>query len=140
MLARLAADGAPEPVLFDGLSRPGWSERDEAMAVLVWPAARRAPAHWWSPGTCTRARARSSSVSRSVCTRRRPGVREVRVRYGGGAFYNLRPVLMGGAGLPGLTRLSLIEAELVLSLLQASAAVVPHRPGAGGRAGLEPDG
>jgi hypothetical protein len=62
--------------------------------------------------------------------RERPGVREIRIRYGSGAFWNLGPRRFGpvtGADA-GPPRLSEQDGDLVLDLPVASEATVPQRP------------
>jgi hypothetical protein len=60
----------------------------------------------------------------------RPGVREVRVCYRSGAFYNneLRQFRSDGRGQERAPLLTLRHGELVLTLSSATAAVVPQRP------------
>jgi hypothetical protein len=59
----------------------------------------------------------------------RPGVREIRISYGGGGFYNGGPRQFARrAGPQAMTRLYQHDGELVLDLPLATEAVVPHRP------------
>jgi hypothetical protein len=60
--------------------------------------------------------------------RRRPGVREIRINYGGGYYYNLRPGRFAPAGpRRRQVRLHQHEDALVLDLPSASEAIVPQR-------------
>ena len=63
--------------------------------------------------------------------RERPGVREIRIRYGSGAFWNLGPRRFGPPP-PGAdavpARLAEEDGELVLDLPVAREATVPQRP------------
>jgi hypothetical protein len=59
----------------------------------------------------------------------RPGVREIRISYGGGGFYNGRPRQFARrADQSGQMRFYQHDGELVLDLPLATEAVVPHRP------------
>jgi len=65
---------------------------------------------------------------------RRPGVREIRINYCGGYYYNLRPGRFGPTGPQGYqVRLYQHDDTLVLDLPTASEAIVPQRsqPGLG---------
>jgi hypothetical protein len=59
----------------------------------------------------------------------RPGVREIRINYCGGYYYNLRPGRFAPAG-PQRRQVRLYQHDdaLVLDLPSASEAVVPQRP------------
>ena len=132
VLAERAA-GPLDLILFDGPIGEdwSWSQRDEAMARRLLAAS--------GPGTRTLAVAGNAHTPTSPTelgvpmgtwlARQRPGVREIRIRYGGGGFYN------GGsrqfarcADLPDEIRLSQHDGELVLDLPLATEAVVPERP------------
>jgi hypothetical protein len=66
----------------------------------------------------------------AVLAARRPGVREMRIDYRGGRYYNLAPrrfPLRPGSGRPG-RRLLLRNENLTLVLPSAREAVVPQRP------------
>lgn len=59
----------------------------------------------------------------------RPGVREIRISYGGGGFYNGGPRQFARLADPqDKIRLYQHDGELVLDLPLATEAVVPHRP------------
>lgn len=133
VLAERAAAGPLELIMFDGVIGEGWSwsQRDEAMARRLLAAS--------GPGTRTLAVAGNAHTLVSPIelgvpmgarlAGRRPGVREIRISYGGGGFYN------GGsrqfarrAGPQDKPRLYQHDGELVLDLPLATEAVVPHRP------------
>jgi hypothetical protein len=62
-------------------------------------------------------------------TGQRPGIREIRISYGGGGFYNGGPRQFARHADPqDKIRLYQHDDELVLDLPQATEAVVPHRP------------
>jgi hypothetical protein len=123
-------------VLFDGLGSlgEGWSERDAAMARRLLAAVPAGGA-----GTLVVA-GNAHTVTRETelgvplgahLARERPGVREIRVRYGSGAFWNLGPRRFGPPP-PGAdavpARLAEEDGEFVLYLPVASEATVPQRP------------
>jgi hypothetical protein len=59
----------------------------------------------------------------------RPGVREIRINYGGGGFYNGGPRQLARRADPqDKVRLYQHDGELVLDLPLATEAVVPQRP------------
>jgi hypothetical protein len=59
----------------------------------------------------------------------RPGIREIRISYGGGGFYNGQPRQFAPRADPqGKIRLYQHDAELILDLPLATEAVVPQRP------------
>jgi hypothetical protein len=63
----------------------------------------------------------------------RPGVREIRIRYGGGRYYNVRPARFRRVSPPrDQVRLHDRRGALVLYLPEAREAVVPQRPGPDG--------
>ena len=72
----------------------------------------------------------SLGVPMGAClARERPGVREIRINYGGGSYYNLRSRQFDRNGpQPGQTRLHQDDGALVLDLPAATEAVVPQRP------------
>jgi hypothetical protein len=134
VLAERAAAGPLELILFDGAMDAGWSwsQHDEAMAGRVLAAA--------APGARTlvvAGNAHTPTVPTGLgvplgahLARQRPGVAEIRVRYGGGRFYNCEPRRFGPALRPRHNaRLRQRGAGLVLDLPVATEAVVPHRGG-----------
>ena len=134
-LLREHAAGPLELTLTDGLMGAdwSWSQRDEAMArrVLAAPAA--------GPGTLVVAGNAHTPVRPTrlgvplgaVLASRRPGVREIRIDYRGGGYYNAAPRRFRprtGARLlsPALV---LRNENLTLVLPSATEAVVPQRTG-----------
>ena len=133
VLAERAAAGALELTLFDGTSEAGWSwsQRDEAMAARILAGA--------AAGVRTLAVAGNAHTPVSPIelgvpmgarlARRRPGVREIRINYCGGHYYNLRPGRFAPVGPQRRqARLRQHDDALVLDLPSASEAVVPQRP------------
>jgi len=136
VLASMAAAGPLHLILFDGSGSPGegWSERDAAMA-------RRLLAAVPEGGAGTLVVAGNAHTPTTVTelgvplgahlARERPGVREIRIRYGSGAFWNLGPRQFGPPP-PGAdaapARLAEEDGELVLDLPVATEATVPQRP------------
>jgi len=132
VLAERAAAGPLELILFDGAvwADWSWSRRDEAMAGRILAAA--------AAGTRTlvvagNAHTPTGETSLGVpmgarLARQRPGVREIRIRYGGGRYYNMRPASFRRISpRPDQVRLSGQRGALVLYLPTAREAVVPQR-------------
>src|SRR5215469_4869035 len=134
LLAGRVAAGRLRLILFDGTIGVDWSwtQRDEAMArrllVASPPDARTlvvaGNAH--TPTSETKLGAPMGALLAAA----RPGVREVQVRYGGGAFYNREPRRLRRTGRrrERAPLLGLRGGELVLTLPLATEAVVPQRP------------
>jgi erythromycin esterase-like protein len=133
VLAERAAAGPLELILFDGVIGAdwSWSQRDEAMARRILAAS--------PPGARTLAVAGNAHTPTSPIelgvpmgarlAGQRPGVREIRISYGSGGFYNGGPRQFARrADQPGQIRLYQHDSELVLDLPLATQAVVPHRP------------
>jgi hypothetical protein len=119
--------------LFDGVAGEGWnwSQRDEAMARRLLAAS--------GPGVRTLAVAGNAHTPTSpgefgvpmgvVLAGQRPGVRQIRVSYGGGGFYNGGPRQFARHADPrDKPRLYQHDGELVLDLPLATEAIVPQRP------------
>ncbi len=109
-----------------------WSDRDAAMAGrLLAGAATRRPALVVAGNAHTPVRPTPLGVPLgAVLAARRPGVREIRIDYRGGRYYNLAPRRFAprpGSGRPG-PRLLLRNENLTLVLPSAREAVVPQRP------------
>ena len=134
VLADRAAAGPLEVILFDGTTGAdwNWSERDQAMAQRILSATS-------SPGACTLVVAGNAHTSarRTVLgvpmgarlAEQRPGVREIRVNYGSGCFYNLKPCRFGPGARQGQpVRLHQHGGQLALDMPLATEAVVPHHP------------
>lgn len=108
------------------------SERDEAMAGQILAGATaasgtlavadsaRSPASPAPTGTALSAR----------LSRQRPGVQYIRIRYGRGGFYNMRPsqIHPSVSIWPNQTRLYTDHGSLIVELPTATEAIVPHRP------------
>jgi len=133
VLAERAAAGSLELILFDGAIGAdwSWSQRDEAMARRILAAS--------APGARTlvvagNAHTPTSPIELGVpmgarLAGQRPGVREIRISYGSGGYYNGGPrQFTRRADQPGTIRLYQHDSELVLDLPLATEAVVPHRP------------
>jgi hypothetical protein len=131
VLRERAAAGPLALCLFDGTAGVGWnwSRRDEAMAGRILAATGDA---------CTlvvAGNAHTPTVPTELgiplgarLSAQRPGVRDIRVKYGSGYFYNMKPRRFpgtGGAGGP--VRLREQQGELILELPVATEATVPQR-------------
>ena len=132
VLAERAA-GPLDLILFDGPIGEdwSWSQRDEAMARRLLAAI--------GPGTRTLAVAGNAHTPVTPIelgvpmgtwlARERPGVREIRISYGGGGYYNGGPrQFVRSADPQDKMRLYQHDGELVLDLPLATEAVVPQRP------------
>ena len=70
---------------------------------------------------------KQESNARARLAEMRPGVREIRIRYGNGGFYNSRPRrFKAHVSLRRHIRLHAEHGELVLELPHATEALVPH--------------
>jgi hypothetical protein len=132
VLAERAAAGPVPVVLFDGAVGAGWSwsDCDEAMAGRILAAA--------GPGTRTLVVAGNAHTPTGPTelgvpmgtwlARERPGVREIRISYGGGRYYNIQPRQFARrSGLARRMRLHQEHGTLELDLPAAEEAVVPQR-------------
>ena len=146
MLREHAESGHVNLTLFAGRvnAYASWSARDEMMAGLILGHANPTSGATGATGTTrttgtlavagnahTPTRPTHLGVPLGAClARQRPGILEVRIRYGGGSFYNSEPRRF--APKPGIERrqirLHLDRGRLVLDLPEATEAVVPHRP------------
>jgi hypothetical protein len=126
---RIKADRLQALTLFDGVSEVGWSRREAAMADRI--LAARSPesgtlvvagdAH--TPTTPTTL---GMPLGARLAEKRR-GVREIRIRYGGGEYYNLRTrEFKRRFGFRKQARLHLEQGQLILDLPMATGADVPH--------------
>jgi hypothetical protein len=133
VLTERAAAGALNLILFDGVIGAdwSWSQRDEAMArrilagcpsdarTLAVAGNAHTPVSPTRPGIPMGAR----------LAEQRPGIRQIRIGYGAGPYWNFRPRQFAGRADPdGTIRLHLRDSELVLDLPLATEAVVPQRP------------
>jgi hypothetical protein len=133
MLRERAAAGPLSLALFDGTIGAGWSwsQRDEAMAgrILAHPAAGNgtlvAAGNAHTPTTPT-----SLGIPLGAClAHHRPGVAQIRIRYGGGRYYNTGPRRFPRIRLARRQpRMHHSGRALVLDLPAAHEAVVPQRP------------
>jgi len=125
----------PRVVLFDGTwdADDTWSQRDAGMAERLLAALPepRQPCLAVAGNYHTRTRQLPIGVPMGrQLARSRPGVREVRIAYGGGAHYNMTPSTFrtdrGDRTGPALLRAR--RGHLELRLPWATEAVVPQRP------------
>src|SRR6185437_12087843 len=134
VLRELAAGGPLSLELFDGTIEADWdwSARDEAMARRVLAAPRAAGGTLVVAGNAHTPTA-PTDLGIPLGARlagQRPGVREIRIRYGSGRFYNNEPCEFHGSvgPWPRQPRLRAHDDSLVLELPAATEAVVPQRP------------
>ena len=133
VLADRAAAGPLDLMLFDGVTGPdwSWSQRDEAMARRILAASPPSARTLVVAGNAhTAIRPIELGVPMGArLAQQRAGIREVRISYGGGSFYNCEPRQFAQrTGSPGTIRLHQRNGELVLDLPMATEAVVPQRP------------
>jgi hypothetical protein len=134
VLAERAAAGPLEVILFDGTVGAGWtwSQRDEAMAGRILAGTTVGARTLAVAGNAhTPTSPTDLGVPMGSClAERRPGVREIRINYGGGHYYNMRPGRFRPASpRPRQVRLHQEHGALVLDLPSAGEAIVPQRPG-----------
>jgi hypothetical protein len=131
VLAELATARSLEVILFDGAigAEWDWSDRDKAMAgrLLAAPALARTLVVAGNAHTPTRLTQLGIPMG-AWLHRQRPGVREIRINYGSGRYYNTQPCRFTHPGLPP-RRIQLHQEHglLVLDLPTAAEAIVPHR-------------
>ena len=133
VLAERSKAGPLEVILFDGIIGAGWSwsQRDEAMASRLLAGSPSGARTLAVAGNAhTPASPTDLGVPLGACVaRQRPGIREIRIRYGGGRFWNFKSCQFAGrASAQGPVRLCEDTGELVLDLPIATEAVVPQRP------------
>jgi hypothetical protein len=133
VLAERSKAGPLEVILFDGIIGAGWSwsQRDAAMALRLLAGSTSGARTLAVAGNAhTPTSPTDLGVPLGAClARQRPGIREIRIRYGGGRFWNCRSCQFAGrAGAQGPVRLYEDAGELVLDLPIATEAVVPQRP------------
>ncbi len=120
--------------LFDEITGAdrSWSERDEAMAGRVLGHATAASGTLVVAGNAhTPTGSTPEGVPLGACLhQRRPGIREIRISYGRGGYYNLQPRHFhpGISIWPSQVRLFQEHGTLILELPAATEATVPHRP------------
>jgi hypothetical protein len=134
VLRERAAAGPLSLTLFDGTIGAGWSwsQHDEAMAGRILSAPVTAAGTLVVAGNAhtPTARTRLGVPLGAHLARQLPGVREIRISYGGGRFYNIQPRRLRRRTGPWRRRARLRERHgcLVLDLPTAREAVVPQRP------------
>ena len=127
---RFLAERLQALTLFDGVNEMGWSRREAAMAERILNAQ--------APGARTLVTAGSAHTALTPTmlgvpigarlAQLRPGVREIRIRYGNGTYYNLSAKRFKSQY--SLRRKARLRAEgeaLVLDLPGPAQAWVPHR-------------
>jgi hypothetical protein len=133
LLAERSKAGPVEVIFFDGIIGAGWSwsQRDEAMARRLLAGSPSGARTLAVAGNAhTRTSPTDLGVPLGAClARQRPGIREIRIRYGSGRFWNFRSRQFADrASAQGSVRLCEDTGELVLDLPIATEAVVPQRP------------
>ena len=132
LLRERAAAGPLSLTLFDGTlgAAWNWSQRDEAMArrILAAPASGNGTLAVAGNAHTPTARTTLGVPLGAQLAGQWPGLREIRISYGGGHFYNNEPRrLRRRIGLRR-TRLHERGGSLVLDLPAATEALVPQRP------------
>jgi hypothetical protein len=132
VLAERAAAGPLEVALFDGTAGAdwSWSQRDEAMATRILAGrAAGVPTLVVAGNAHTPVSGTELGVPMGAClARQRPGIREVRINYCGGNYYNLGPRQFAAVGPHhGQIRFYQHNDALVLDLPAGKEAVVPQR-------------
>lgn len=127
---RFLAERLQSLTLFDGVNEVGWSRREAAMAERILSAQ--------APGARTLVIAGNAHTPLSPTglgiplgarlAERRPGLREIRVSYGNGSYYNLSPQRFKRQWtLRRRARLRTDGSSLILDLPSPVQARVPHR-------------
>jgi hypothetical protein len=118
--------------LFDGWRDVGWSLREASMAERVLMAEMPEGGTLVVAGNA-HTPLQATSLGLPLGARlagERPGIREVRIRYGNGGYYNLEPRSFGSRfSLRRQPRLTVGHGELVFDLPTPTEALVPHRLG-----------
>jgi len=128
------AAGPLDLALFDGITGADWtwSQRDEAMAGRILAAAQPDAGMLAVAGNAhTPTSPVPLGIPLGAClARQRPGVREIRIRYGSGSYYNGGPRQFPRRTIiwPSQIRLHCQHGALILDLPTAGEASVPHRP------------
>lgn len=129
---RVRAENLATVTLFDGWSDVGWSLREASMTERILMA--ELP----EAGTLVIAGNMHTPMTETTLglplgarlAEKRPGVRDIQLRYGHGEFYNARPRrFKGHFSLRRHIRLHVEHGQLVLELPVATEAEVPHRVG-----------
>lgn len=134
VLRERAAAGPLALTLFDGTMGAGWSwsEHDEAMAMRILAAP---PAETGTLVVAGNAHTPTIPTDLGIplgahLARRRPGLREIRISYGSGQYYNNEPGQFSRRAVSRRRQVRLYQRRgaLVLVLPVATEAVVPQRP------------
>ncbi len=134
VLRERARAGEFGPALFDGGTGVyrTWSERDQAMADRILADSTAAAGTLVVAGNAhTPTGPTSLGVPLGACLyQQRPGVKEIRIRYGRGGYYNMQPRHFHPSIniWPSHVRLYQEDGNLILELPAATEAIVPHRP------------
>ena len=134
VLRELAATGPLSLQFFDGAisADSDWSARDEAMAQRLLAATMAEAGTLVVAGNAHTLTARThlGVPLGAHLAGQRPGVREIRIRYGGGRFYNNEPRRFHRSAGTWRRQARLHEQgdSLILELATAKEAVVPQRP------------
>jgi hypothetical protein len=127
---RFQAERLQALTLFDGVNEVGWSRRESAMAERILGAqavGMRTLVVAGSAHTALTPTMLGVPIGARLAELR-PGVREIRIRYGNGSYYNLSPQRFKFHwSLRRQARLHLDGGALVLDLPRALQARVPHR-------------
>jgi hypothetical protein len=131
VLRERARAGQPGPALFGAMAgadqgpQPG-----EAMAGQVLAAATAASGTLAVTGGAPASPASPGAPLGACLSRQRPGVLDIRVNYGRGGYYSMRPsqIYPSISIWPNQTRLYQEHGSLILELPAATEAIVPHRP------------
>jgi hypothetical protein len=132
VLAERAAAGPLELTLFDGTTGSdwNWSRRDEAMAARILAgSAGRTPTLVVAGNAHTPVSRTELGVPMGAClAQSRPGVREIRINYCSGYFYNCQPAQFATIS-PARHQILLCQHDdvLVLDLPSGHEAIVPQR-------------
>ncbi|MCW2932065.1 MAG: hypothetical protein JWM19_3027 [Actinomycetia bacterium] len=134
VLRERARAGQLDLALFDGITGAdgGGSQQDEAMAGQILASATAASGTLAVAGNAhTPASPASRGSPLGAClSRQRPGVLDIRINYGRGGYYSMRPsrIYPSISIWPNHTRLYQEHGSLILELPAATEAIVPHRP------------
>ncbi len=134
VLRERARAGPLDLALFDGIAGADRGELQpvEATADQILAGATAASGTLAVAGnerTSTSPGSRASPLG-ACLSRERPGVRDIRIKYGRGGFYNMRPsrIYPSVSIWPSQIRLYQENGSLILELPEATEAIVPHRP------------
>jgi hypothetical protein len=137
VLRERARAGQLDLALFGGIAGADWSrsQREEAMAGQILAGATAASGTLAVTGNAGNAHTPASPASRGTplgacLSRQRPGVLDIRINYGRGGYYSMRPsqIYPSISIWPSQTRLHQEHGSLILELPAATEAIVPHRP------------